>query len=88
MDGSANNLIKKSYDWLDDRLHINALVGYMGGKVVPQHSHSIFYYLGGITLFLFIVQIITGILLLMYYRPGADSAYESVKFIISEVSFG
>ncbi len=88
MDGSQNGLIKKGYQWLDDRLHINSLVEYMSSKEVPKHSHSIFYYLGGITLFLFIVQIITGILLLMYYRPGADSAYESVKFIVSEVSFG
>jgi len=88
MSGSQDSLIQKSYRWLDERLHINALVEYMGSKEVPQHSHSIFYYLGGITLFLFIVQVITGILLLMYYRPGADSAYESVRFIVSEVSFG
>jgi quinol-cytochrome oxidoreductase complex cytochrome b subunit len=78
----------RAYRWLDSRLKINALVEYMGSKVVPIHSHSIFYYLGGVTMFLFLVQVATGILLLMYYRPGADSAYESVRFIISEVSFG
>jgi len=88
MDGFQSGPIKNSYKWLDERLKINALIEYMGSKEVPRHSHSIFYYLGGITLFLFIVQVITGILLLMYYRPGADSAYESVKFIVSEVSFG
>ena len=85
---SVDNLVGRSYKWLNDRLKINSLVEYMSGKVVPRHSHSIFYYLGGITLFLFIVQVMTGILLLMYYRPGADSAYESVKFIVSEVTFG
>jgi quinol-cytochrome oxidoreductase complex cytochrome b subunit len=79
---------QRAYNWVDDRLKINALVEYMGSKEVPQHSHSIFYYLGGLTLFLFLVQAATGILLLMYYRPGADSAYESVRFIVSEVSFG
>ena len=78
----------KWFDWFDQRFKVRSLVEYMSGKVVPLHSHSIFYYLGGISLFLFIVQVITGILLLMYYRPGADSAYESVRFIVSNVSFG
>ncbi len=83
-----NAALRRTYQWVDDRFRINALFAYMGDKVVPRHSHSAFYYLGGMTLFLFIVQVVTGILLLMYYRPGADSAYESVRFIVSEVSFG
>lgn len=79
---------EKLYNWIDERLKIKDLVSYMGGKVVPRHGHSIFYYFGGLSLFFFIVQVATGILLLLYYRPGADSAYESVKFIIAKVSFG
>lgn len=82
------NISEKAFDWIDSRFKIKALVDYMGSKSVPQHGHSIFYYFGGIAMFLFIVQVITGILLLMYYRPGADSAYESVQFIIANVSFG
>lgn len=78
----------KAYQWVDERYGINALVDYMEHKVVPVHKHSFLYYLGGITLFFFIIQVLTGILLLMYYRPGAESAYESVRFIISEISFG
>ena len=78
----------KIFQWFDSRFKIKSLVEYMGEKVVPRHGHSVFYYFGGISLFLFIVQVITGILLLMYYRPGADSAYESVQFIITNVSFG
>ncbi len=85
---SKKPLIDTLYDWVDSRLKIGALVEYMGDKVVPVHSHSSFYYLGGLTLFLFLVQVGTGILLLMYYRPGSETAYESVRFIVSEVSFG
>lgn len=84
----STRLGRRLYDWLDSRLKVATLVDYMSHKTVPLHGHSAFYYLGGITLFLFIVQVVTGILLLMYYRPGADSAYESVRFIVSEVSFG
>ncbi len=76
------------YRWIDERYKVDALVDYMGDKVVPVHKHSIFYYFGGISLFLFIVQVVTGILLLMYYRPGADTAYESVRYIVANVSFG
>ncbi|MDH4157666.1 MAG: cytochrome b N-terminal domain-containing protein [candidate division Zixibacteria bacterium] len=76
------------YKWVDERFKINDLVDYLSQKGVPQHRHYIFYYFGGISLFLFIVQVITGILLLMYYRPGADTAYESVQFIVANVSFG
>ncbi|MFQ5498426.1 MAG: cytochrome bc complex cytochrome b subunit [Candidatus Zixiibacteriota bacterium] len=87
-DKIKNPLIRKLYRFADNRFELDALVGYMRHKKVPVHSQSGFYYFGGIALFLFIVQVLTGILLLMYYRPGADSAYESVQFIISNVSFG
>jgi len=53
------------YGWFDSRLKINVLVEYMSDKVVPLHGHSIFYYFGGISLFLLIVKGVTGILLLM-----------------------
>ena len=46
------------------------------------------YYFGGITLFLFLVQVVTGSFLLMYYRPTAQAAHESVRFIMAKVPFG
>ncbi len=87
-DRPPSGLTDRAYEWVDTRFKISALVDYMSHKVVPRHSHSAFYYLGGITLFLFIMQVVTGILLLMYYRPGSESAYESVRFIVSDVDFG
>jgi len=64
--------------WLDKRLGINAAVELAQHKEVPVHRYSIWYYFGGMTLFLFTVQVITGILLLLYYRPSAENAFESV----------
>lgn len=86
--GSSSPRGSKVYRWLDERYKIDDLVTYMGDKAVPQHRGSIWYYFGGISLFLFIVQVVTGVLLLMYYRPGADTAYESVRYIVSTVPFG
>jgi cytochrome b6 len=80
--------IESIRSWLDQRLAINALTELAKKKEVPLHRHSVWYYFGGMTLFLFIVQVVTGILLLLYYRPSAESAFESVQFIITEVEFG
>src|SRR6266513_4211695 len=74
--------------WLDERLSISTLAGMAQKKEVPVHRHSIWYYFGGMTLFLFVVQVVTGILLLLYYRPSAENAFESVQFIMTEVKFG
>jgi cytochrome b6 len=57
-------------------------------KQVPLHKHSVWYYMGGMTLFLFGIQVATGILLLLYYRPSAGEAFESVQFLMSRVPFG
>ncbi|NUM52730.1 MAG: cytochrome b N-terminal domain-containing protein [Candidatus Hydrogenedentes bacterium] len=75
------------YTWLDDRLDLDAISVLASKKEVPVHAHSFWYYWGGISLFLFIVQLLTGFLLLVYYRPG-DQAYESVRQITYDVEFG
>jgi cytochrome b6 len=75
-------------DWVDARLDLTSLRHFMAEKSVPVHAQKIWYYLGGVTLFLFAVQVFTGILLLLYYRPSASEAYESVQFIVTQVQFG
>src|SRR2546421_740416 len=80
--------IEDTKAWLDERLSISTLTHLADKKEVPLHRHSIWYYFGGMTMFLFCVQVVTGILLLLYYRPSAENAFESVQFIITEVKFG
>ena len=75
-------------DWLRARLPIDALTEFAQHKQVPAYKGSVWYYFGGIALFLFIVQVTTGILLIMYYQPGVATAYESVRFIVVHVKFG
>jgi cytochrome b6 len=75
-------------DWVDQRLDLTEVRHFVAEKGVPVHAQKIWYYLGGMTLFLFGVQVFTGILLLLYYRPSAAEAYESVQFIVTQVQFG
>jgi cytochrome b6 len=74
--------------WLDQRVGLADLEKLARKKEIPVHRHSLWYYLGGMTLFLFVIQVSTGILLLLYYRPSSEEAYESIQFLMAEVQFG
>lgn len=81
-------MLQRTVDWLDERLDLTDIKHFIAEKGVPVHTQKVWYYLGGLTLFLLTVQIFTGILLLLYYRPSAAEAYESVQFIVTKVQFG
>lgn len=83
-----NSYLKRLYLWFDERVQLENLVQYMGKKYVPVHRHSVWYYFGGVSLFLFLIQVVTGILLLLYYKSGEELAFESIQFIMSKVEFG
>lgn len=75
-------------DWAESRLGLAGMGELARKKEVPVHRHTVWYYLGGMTLFLFVIQVGTGILLMFYYRPSAGEAYESIRFLMTEVNFG
>lgn len=81
-------LVKAVDAWVEERIDLTGIRELIRHKVVPVHRHSIWYYFGGMTLFLFVIQVVTGILLVLYYRPSAEQAFESVQFIMTEVQFG
>jgi quinol-cytochrome oxidoreductase complex cytochrome b subunit len=78
----------KAAGWLEERIHFGAVRELIEHKTVPVHSATWWYYFGGMTLFLFVIQVITGILLLLYYRPTVGEAFDSVRFIVTRVEFG
>jgi cytochrome b6 len=82
------NRLKRIYEWFDGRIQLRTLVEFMGKKYVPIHRHSVWYYFGGVSLFLFVIQVVTGILLLLYYKGSEQQAFESIQFIMSRVQFG
>jgi quinol-cytochrome oxidoreductase complex cytochrome b subunit len=79
---------KADSGWLEERLGLSSIREFLSHKTVPVHSATMWYYFGGITLFLFTIQVMTGVLLLLYYRPSPTEAYESVQFIVTKVQFG
>ena len=75
--------------WFQERFAVVIpVIDYLKKKEVPKHRLSFWYYFGGLGLFFFMVQIITGLLLMQYYKPTSAEAYASFVFIQREVSYG
>lgn len=72
--------------WLGDRLGWAQIRALLASRSVPRASLS--HYFGGITLFLLILQVASGILLMLYYKPDAAQAHASVEQIIGELPYG
>lgn len=79
---------QKTLPYLETRFKFSALIEFGKKKKVPEHRLAFWYYFGGLCLFLFIIQVLTGIMLLLYYTPSVDAAHESVLFIMGQVKFG
>src|SRR5258706_13449264 len=75
-------------EWLKNRTKITFIIDFLSKKTVPRHKHSFWYLLGGLSLFFFVIQLLTGMLLLVYYSPTPSTAYESVQFIMTQVPMG
>jgi ubiquinol-cytochrome c reductase cytochrome b subunit len=81
-------LAKKITDWFDCRIGTREIVAReLTGYLLPRNINA-WYSLGSILLFIFSLQIVTGIMLLIYYVPDADKAFKSVTFIMNDVPFG
>ncbi len=74
--------------WFYERTGIEVILDFLNKKQVPDHKYTFWYYPGSILLFLIVIQIVTGCLLLLYYKPTMESAYESVSFITKYLPFG
>jgi ubiquinol-cytochrome c reductase cytochrome b subunit len=73
-------------DWLDERLGVRRVWAAIFLRKLPKVNWL--YTLGSATLFVAINQIVTGILLTIYYVPAPDQAYDSVQYITTQVTAG
>lgn len=75
------------YAWLDSRLNLKPVEQTLLDEPIPGGASWI-YVFGSVTLFLFVLQAITGMFLAVYYAPTPDHAYDSIQYIEQEVLFG
>lgn len=76
----------KILNWLDERLGLRAIYDVTLDRKVPKVNW--WFTLGSASLFLFTMQAITGVFLTVYYVPSPDHAYDSIQFIMNDVTFG
>ncbi len=72
--------------WIEQHTRGRALADALLHVRIPVEARTL--YFGGIALFLFGIQVATGTLLALYYKPTPDAAYDSVLFLMSDVHFG
>ena len=77
---------KRVWQWIDGRYELTTLLQALLHVEIPINART--FYFGGITLFFFGVQAITGTLLAIYYQPTPDTAYDSILYIMNQVRFG
>lgn len=79
-------MANKAYTWIDERMGLTAIYNTVLDRNVPKVNW--WYTLGSASLFLFVMQGVTGIFLMIYYVPSPENAYNSIQFIMNDVSYG
>lgn len=74
--------------WFSERYDIEGIKGLVRKKTVPAHRYEITYYTGGVTLFLFAIQFVTGMALSFYYTPSIEHAHDSIIEIVTKLNAG
>jgi quinol-cytochrome oxidoreductase complex cytochrome b subunit len=74
-------------DWLEERSGLVGGIRYFLFRKVPGDSNW-FHTLGSATLTAFLVQLVTGVILAMYYKPEPKTAYASIQHITNDVTLG
>ncbi len=75
--------------WFGERLPVSPdTLRALTNEPVPHHLKRWWFALGGTPAYLFAVQVVTGILLAVYYEPSTAAAYDSVRYITEEAAYG
>ena len=79
---------KGLWAWLNKRLPVDAfMTEQLTGYYAPK-NFNIWYFFGSLALFVLVMQLVTGIFLTMFYKPGELTSFDSVEYIMREVDFG
>jgi ubiquinol-cytochrome c reductase cytochrome b subunit len=83
--GSAG---KRFRAWLNRRLPVDEFLASQVTEYYAPKNFNFWYYFGSLALVVLVLQLVTGIFLTMFYKPGEATAFDSVQFIMREVDWG
>jgi ubiquinol-cytochrome c reductase cytochrome b subunit len=81
-------MIQQLREWLEVRIGLNEIIRSQLTEYRIPKNLNLVYTLGMVAFAAFILQVITGILLLMFYIPQEDHAYKSIQIIMNQVPYG
>ena len=61
--------------WIDERFPLTTLWESQWGRYIAPKNFNFWYYFGSLAMFVLVIQIVTGIFLVMHYKPDAAQAF-------------
>ena len=74
--------------WVDDRFPLTKMWKEHLAEYYAPKNFNFWYFFGSLALLVLVMQIVTGIVLTMYYKPDAELAFFSVEYIMRDVNWG
>jgi ubiquinol-cytochrome c reductase cytochrome b subunit len=79
---------KGLWGWINKRLPVTEFISeQLTGYYAPK-NFNIWYFFGSLALLVLVLQLVTGVFLTMFYKPGELTSFDSVQFIMREVDYG
>jgi len=75
-------------NWIDDRFPLTKVWNEHLAQYYAPKNFNFWYYFGGLAVVVLVLQIVTGIILTMHYKPDAELAFASVEYIMRDVPAG
>ena len=79
-----DEIIARLVAWFDSRLGLSHPML----RPVPEYAVNPFYWLGALTVVAFVIQGVTGMLMMLYYVPSPIQAFQSTQYIFQQVYYG
>ena len=79
---------QKMLNWVDNRFPLSKLYKEHVGEYYAPKNFNFFYIFGSLAMLVLVIQIVTGIFLVMHYKPDANLAFASVEYIMRDVPGG
>ncbi|GAA4325073.1 cytochrome bc complex cytochrome b subunit [Pigmentiphaga soli] len=74
--------------WVDARFPLTSTWKAHLSEYYAPKNFNFWYFFGSLALLVLVIQIVTGIFLVMHYKPDAERAFQSVEYIMREVPWG
>ena len=78
----------KALAWIDERFPLSATWKAHVSEYYAPKNFTFWYIFGSLALLVLVIQIVTGIFLVMHYKPDANLAFASVEYIMRDVPWG